>query len=105
MIYIYTNNDNTITTDSWTGYIPESLEIYLDELNIGEFTNDSTDVRYMEFTIPEAVITDLQKKEYTIYYYDHSALIKSELVLIKDPNPLEIKSINNTNTIKYYEKQ
>jgi hypothetical protein len=104
MIYIYKNTiSNEIVTDNITNFIPDDLEIYLDDIFVGTYTNDSEATIYLEFTIPTTDIETFQEKEYKLKIYNHKALIKSELVIVKENTSIEVKQINKTNTIKFYE--
>ena len=52
MIYILTNQENVVLTDSWFNYIPEVLSVYIDDVSIGEYTNNSLTNSYISITIP-----------------------------------------------------
>lgn len=101
MIYISKNNQVEITTDNIVNFIPDFLDVYLDDIFIGQFENLSTDkLIYLTFIVPSL---DLEEREYQMTIYNHEALIKKELVIVKDFSNLEIKSINNAKEIKFYE--
>lgn len=101
MIYISKNNQVEITTDNIVNFIPDFLDVYFDDFFIGQFENLSTDkLIYLTFIVPSL---DLEEREYQMKIYNHEALIKQELVIVKDFSNLEIKSINNTKEIKFYE--
>lgn len=103
MIYIINGQDNVITTDSWLDYIPTNFTVYLDDILIGDFLNESSRNEYIILTIPSTSLVDLQNREYTISYYSNSVLIKQELVSVKDTTELEVKAINKSNEIIMYE--
>lgn len=104
MIYIYKNSiSNEITTDNVANFIPDELEVYLDDTLIGTYTNDSTSTIYLIFTIPAEDVVNFQEKEYKLNIYNHEALIKSELVVVKENISIEVKQVTKTNTIKFYE--
>ena len=100
MIYISKNNQVEITTDNIVNFIPDFLDIYFDDIFIGQFENLSDKLLYLTFIIPAQ---DLEEREYQLKIYNHSALIKKELLVIKDFSKLEIKSVINEKTIKFYE--
>lgn len=101
MIYISKNNSTEIMTDSFIDFIPDTLVVYLDDVLIGGFINRSLNTQYLKFTCPAQ---GLEEREYIMKIYNHFALIKEELVIVKDLyNPI-IKSITNPNNIKMYEK-
>lgn len=100
MIYISINNHQEITTDNITNYIPDILTVYLDDTLIGEFTNLSTKLIYLTFQLPAL---DLQEKEYIMKIYNHNALIKEEVVIVKDFLNPTYKVVTNSKSIKFYE--
>lgn len=101
MIYISKNNQVEITTDNIVNFIPDFLDVYFDDIFIGQFENLSIDkLIYLTFIIPAL---DMEEREYQMTIYNHEALIKKELVIVKDFSNVEIKSINNTKEIKFYE--
>lgn len=101
MIYISKNNQVEITTDNIVNFIPDFLDVYFDDIFIGTFENLSTNkLIYLTLIIPAL---NLEEREYQMKIYNHEALIKKELVIVKDFSNVEIKSINNTKEIKFYE--
>lgn len=103
MIYITKTIDNDIVTDNVTDFIPDNLAIYFDDILINTYPNISTSILYLKFSIPSIDIENFQEKEYKLNIYNHSALIKQELMIIKENNSLEVTSINKTNNIVMYE--
>lgn len=102
MIYIIKNQDNVVLTDSWINYIPEILNVYIDDVLIGEYINNSLTNSYISITIPSADLDNIQLKESKLKWFSNGVLLKEELVSIKTPNTFEIQSITKT-TIQYYE--
>lgn len=102
MIYIYKQN-NEIITDNIINFIPDTLDIYLDDIYIGNFINKSTSLLYLKFDILLSDIEMLQEREYKLNIYTHEALIKTELCIIKDDDTIEIKSITKQKQIVMYE--
>lgn len=100
MIYISKNNQVEITTDNIVNFIPDFLDIYLDDIFIGQFENLSNKLLYLTFIIPAL---EMEEREYQMKIYNNEALIKQELVIVKDFSNLEIKSVINEKTIKFYE--
>lgn len=93
MVYLVKNNGNqTLTTDTVSTYIPKNVDVYVDDLFIGNFQNISNSSLYLTFVIPEDVINDIDEKEYIIKLMSHGALVKSELAQVRDFHPLTIKS-------------
>lgn len=101
MIYLSKNNQSEIVTDNVTDYSPEIIDVYLDDVLIGNFENLSTRVKYIKFLCPKL---DMQEKEYTMKIYSYGALLKQELVIVKDLSKFTPKSVTNPKTIKMYEK-
>lgn len=95
MIYIIQNVNNTITTDSWIEYIPESITVYLDDKLVGSYLNESTKNEYIVLSIPKEDITNFQNKEYKLKLVNNNnyTLIKIELVSVKT------NIIDNSNTV------
>lgn len=102
MIYIIKKQDNIVLTDSWLNYIPELLNVYVDDVLIGEFINNSLVNNYISVTIPKEDLDALQLVEGKLKWFSNGILLKEELVSIKSTNSFEINSITN-NTITYYE--
>lgn len=105
MIYIYKNASNTITTDSWLAYIPTSITIYLNDILIGSYINESTRNEYIVLTIPAADLSNLEAKEYNLKLInnDNATLIKIELVIFKKPLNITTNTVTNNLTQKFYE--
>lgn len=101
MIYLSKNNQSEIVTDNVTDSSPETVDVYLDDVLIGNFENLSTRVKYIEFLCPKL---DMQEKEYTMKIYSYDVLLKQELVIVKDLSKFTPKSVTNPKTIKMYEK-
>lgn len=105
MIYIYKNEPNFVVTDSLGDILLDSFQVFIDDLLIGEFINESCDQNYIAFTLEPGQLINLNNAEahLRIIYYDK--LVKSELISILDLDnvkPTKIKT--KTNSIKYYEK-
>lgn len=105
MLYIYKGNVNVIQTDSVVDYIPvDPVTIYLDDILIGSFNNESSDINYLIFYVQADGLPSLENKEYKIKYVYHSEIIKEELCMVKD---LIIKptiiNYNKEKTVKFYE--
>lgn len=100
MIYISKNNHVEIFTDNLVDFIPDILDVYLDDVLIGSFDNLSDNTIYLRFIVPVLTITE---KEYTMKIFNHKALIKQELVIVKYFTQNEVKSITTTKELKMYE--
>lgn len=100
MIYISKEQDTVVVTDSVTDYMPQTLDVYLDEVFIGTFNNLSDTVNYIVFKLPPI---DLQEKEYIMRIIVSGMLLKAELVVIRGYNQLKVKEVNNTKKIIMYE--
>jgi len=104
MIYIHKNIENTIITDSWTKFIPDEFDIYLDDVLIVNVVNLSNDVRFYEFMLQPELTESLQIREYSLKIYSHQALLKKELVQVIDVSKDRInKQIQTEITYKIYE--
>ena len=104
MIYLTNKSDNTITTESWLAYIPTDLLVYLDDVLVGTFLNESLYNEYITLIIPSSNLVDLQNKEYMLKLYHNLSLLKVELVTVISDIPLVIKTVTNTtNNIIQYE--
>lgn len=90
-----------VVTDSVIDYIPEKVDIYLDDVLIGNFENLSNHIQYISFLCPKL---EMEEKEYTMKIYNHQALIKKELIIVKDLSQFTYISNTNTKNIKMYEK-
>ncbi len=101
MIYILTNQENVVLTDSWFNYIPEVLSVYIDDVSIDEYTNNSLTNSYISITIPAEDIVDIPLKESKLKWFSNGVLLKEELVSIKSTNTFEISSINKSNILFY----
>lgn len=101
MIYLSKNNQTTVLTDNVVDYIPGAIDVYLDDVLIGNFENQYHNSRKLLFTFPSE---KLEEKEYIMKIYSNEALIKQELVIVKDLSESTHKSVTNPKTIKMYEK-
>lgn len=102
MVYLINSQVNELRTDSWLNYIPELLNVYLDDVLIGEFINESTSNQYFIVTIQPELLVDFQLKEHKLRWFADGVLLKEELLVVKSTNQLEIKSINKSNQIIMY---
>lgn len=102
MIYLYNNQENVVLTDSWFNYIPDTLSVYIDDVLIGEYINNSTTNSYINITIPLTDLSNIQLKESKLRWFSNGVLLKEELVSIKSTNTFEIISTNKSN-IKFYD--
>ena len=105
MIYIVNKENNTITTDSWIEYIPTTIQVYLDDILLGSFLNESTKNEYIVFTIPKENIVDVENKEYNLKLInlDNGTMIKVELVVVKSNASIVTNSVTNNKKPKFYE--
>jgi hypothetical protein len=105
MIYILNSENNTITTDSWLDYIPTSIKLYLDNVLIGSYTNESTKKEYIVLTIPKENLVNIENKEYDLKLIDSNnmAKIKSELAVVKINILTNYNSVVNNKKDKFYE--
>ena len=103
MIYITRNQNTTIITDSFVDYIPDYLDIYLDDALIGTYANISTTTLYMKWVIPVADINSYQEREYNMKIVNHGATIKQELVIVKDYTSETNYTITENKEIIFYE--
>lgn len=101
MIYLSKSNATTVTTDNVVDLEPVEFDVYLDDVLIGTFENLSRNKRYLKFICPEQ---DLNEREYTMRILYSQAIIKEELVIVKDLSNLIPKSVSNPKQIKMYEK-
>mgnify|MGYP003595310678 CR=1 FL=1 len=101
MIYILTNQENVVLTDSWFNYIPEVLSVYIDDVLLGEYINNSLANSYISITIPAEDIVNIPLKESKLKWFSNGVLLKEELVSIKSTNTFEISSINKSNILFY----
>lgn len=104
MIYITRHQNTTIVTDNVVNYIPDNLDIYLDDILIGTYPNTSTKLIYLSFTIPVTDIESYQEREYKMKIKNYHQTIKEELVIVKDNTPLPIQEVTNTKQIIFYEE-
>lgn len=102
MIYLSKNNQTNVLTDNVANAIPVTVDVYLDDVLIGNFENLSTNEREISFIMPKL---DLEEREYIMRLYIGEALIKKELVIVKDLSEFKPISITNPKTIKMYEKE
>lgn len=103
MIYITRNQNTTVITDNLVDYIPDNLSIYLDDVLVGSYANESTTLLYLRFTIPVADISAYQEREYKMKLTNYTATVKEELVIVKDNTVTPIVEVTKTKTIKFYE--
>lgn len=101
MIYLSKNNETKVITDNVTNFSPENIDVYLDEILIGNFENLSTNDRELKFITPKLELTE---REYVMKIYSSNTLIKEELIIVKDLTKFEPISINKAKKIKMYEK-
>lgn len=101
MIYLSKNNATIVITDNVVKLFPSKFDVYLDEVLIGNFNNLSHKAQYLKFECPKL---DLTEREYTMKIYFHDALIKEELVIVKDLEEFKPISITKPKQIKMYEK-
>lgn len=100
MIYISKINNTEIITDNIVNFIPDLLQIYLDDIYIGEFENLSDNKNFLRFIMPTL---ELDEREYILKIYTHNALIKREIIIVLDFLSPEFKSVEKIKTIKMYE--
>lgn len=101
MIYLSKNNQTNVLTDNVVNFIPDTVDVYLDDVLIGNFENLSTNNREINFVFPKI---ELEEREYIMKLYTHQALIKKELIIVKDLSKFVPKSITKPKQIKMYEK-
>lgn len=105
MIYIINKENNTITTDSWIEHIPSKIRVYLNDIYLGEFVNESTKNEYIVFTIPKETIVNVENQEYKLKLInsDNLTMIKIELVVVLSNVIQTSNSVVNNKTNKFYE--
>lgn len=103
MIYINKGQATEITTDNIVNFVPDNLEVYLDDVLVGTFVNYSTSELYLKFMVLAVDIAPHQSREYKLKIYTHHRLIKEELVAVKDNSVSQVKTITNQKSIKFYE--
>ena len=101
MIYLSKNNQTIVLTDNVVDYIPGVLDVYLDDVLIGNFENQYDNNRKLLFTFSSE---NLEEKEYIMKIYSSGVFIKQELVIVKDLTESTFKSVTSTKKIKMYEK-
>ena len=101
MIYLSKNNATTVTTDNVVNLEPLEFDVYLDDVLIGTFENLSRKKQYLKFNCPKL---DLTEREYTMRIFYSQAMIKEELVIVKDLYEVTPKSVSKPKQIKMYEK-
>lgn len=101
MIYLSKNNATTVITDNVVNLVPSEFDVYLDEVLIGRFPNHSSKSQYLKFECPKL---DLVEREYIMKIYSNEALIKEELVIVKDLSESKPISITKPKQILMYEK-
>ena len=100
MIYISKNNGTEIFTDNLVDWVPDVLRIYLDEHEIGEFENLSTEPTWLRFHLPAL---DLPERDYVLRILTRGAEIKRESAKVMNwlrPDP---QSHQTPNKIVMYE--
>ena len=103
MIYLISGQINNIVTDSTLTYIPELIDVTLDDVQLGEYQNLSTQQRYIKLGITLNEITE--NKQYRLNLYVDGALIKSELAVVMKQDEINYSTTTNSNTkIIQYER-
>lgn len=103
MLYLIPNKINHIVTDSTLTFIPEKVDVTLDDVLLGEYTNLSTKQRYLELDIP--INAFKENKEYTLKLYVGGDLIKTELSVVSKQDNINFLTITNSKkTIIQYER-
>lgn len=104
MIYLISGQINNIVTDSTLTYIPELIDVTLDDVQLGEYQNLSTQQRYIKLGITLNEITE--NKEYRLNLYVDGALIKSELAVVMKQDEINYSTTTNSNikVIQYERK-
>lgn len=95
MIYLISGQINNIVTDSTLTYIPELIDVTLDDVQLGEYQNLSTQQRYIKLGITLNEITE--NKEYRLNLYVDGALIKSELAVVMKQDEINYSTTTNSN--------
>ena len=95
MIYLISGQINNIVTDSTLAYIPELIDVTLDDVQLGEYQNLSTQQRYIKLGITLNEITE--NKEYRLNLYVDGALIKSELAVVMKQDEINYSTTTNSN--------
>lgn len=104
MIYLISGQINNIVTDSTLTYIPELIDVTLDDVQLGEYQNLSTQQRYIKLAITLNEITEY--KEYRLNLYVDGALVKSELAVVMKQDEINYSTTTNSNTkIVQYERK
>lgn len=105
MIYIINKENNTITTDSWLDNIPSNVTIYIDNILIGTYSNESTKKEYIVLSIPSTDLINIENKEYDLKLInnDDATIIKIELVVVKSNVISQSNSVVNNKKAKFYE--
>lgn len=105
MQYIYKMEVNQIVTDNLAELISGPLVVYVDNILVGTFENESDDDNYIAFTLQPEQLISLNNAEGQLKIYNYDKLIKQELISVLDfdsKKPTKIKQKNNS--IKYYSK-
>lgn len=103
MLYLIPNKINHIVTDSTLTFIPKKVDVTLDDVLLGEYTNLSTKQRYLILDIP--INAFKENKEYTLKLYVGGDLIKTELSVVSKQDNINFLTITNSNTkIIQYER-
>lgn len=105
MIYIINKENNTITTDSWLDIIPTNVTIYIDDILIGTYINESSKKEYIVFSIPSTDLIKIENKEYDLKLINSgdATIIKVELVVVKSNVTSQSNSVINNKKAKFYE--
>lgn len=95
MIYIEkATNDQYVITDNISDYMPVILDIYLDDIYLGQYNNLSDNLLFLTFMLPYTTINDLVEKEYILTIKSYGATLKTELCQVRDFTLPEIIQYN-----------
>lgn len=103
MVYLYKNKDSYITTDNITEYRYDGFNVFLDDLDLGYYTNLSDSNIYIKVLIPSNKL-NLDEKEYKLKFVSSYITIKEELGYVKSLDTVEIKEHTKQTSMKFYEK-
>ncbi len=105
MIYIIAKQSNVIVTDNLTDIIPSSVLVFLDNEEVGTFSDTSPKKDYIDFEIPSINISTFENKEYTMKLVsgDNGTVIKTELVVIRTNLITPSNTVINNKKDKFYE--
>lgn len=107
MIYVINNSNNKLVTDVWFDYVIDKVQVYFDEIYIGEFYNQNSSNQYLTIIIGAELLNDLklENKEYQMKLYKDYALFKTETVSVKKDNSIEIYGPEKSDlNIKFYDR-